>query len=445
MTLTPIPDVLDALRAGRIVLIADDETRENEGDAVMAAEFATQESITWIVKHSSGFLCAPMPRDVADRLNLPLMVEYNEDSKKTAYTLSVDAAVGVTTGISASDRARTFQVLADPQSRGGDLIRPGHVLPLRAADGGVAERRGHTEAAVDLLRLAELSPVAVIAEMVKDDGEMMRMPDLALVSERENMPLTTVAALREYLSENPIPLSDEGELNRNRVEFEVETTVPTENGVFKMRGYRDREKGTDHVAIIAGDPGTEDVLVRVHSECLTGEALHSLKCECGPQLDEAMRTIQRDGGIVLYLRGHEGRGIGLVNKFKAYKLQEQGLDTLDANLALGLPADARDYTAAARMLDEMGVKSIRLLSNNPEKRRQLEQYGIRVNGLVPLVVGLGEFNKGYLGVKRDRMGHHLPGFLPAIDSAESQKAQSHKTRPKKAQPKNTNPETEEVA
>lgn len=416
MALTPIPDVLDALRAGKIVLVADDEGRENEGDAIMAAQFATKESIAWIVKHSSGLLCAPMCRNTADRLNLPIMVEQSEDTRKTAYTLTVDAAEGVITGISASDRARTFQVLADAASTSHDLIRPGHVLPLRAVDGGVLERPGHTEAAVDLLRLAGLRPVGVIAEIVAEDGDMMRMPGLSELAARDNMPLTTVAALAEYLQSNPLPVRDDDELDADRVAFEVETTVPTDLGVFRMRGYRDRATGADHVAIVAGNPDGENVLVRVHSECLTGEAFHSLKCECGPQLDEAMRTIQNEGGgVVLYMRGHEGRGIGLVNKFKAYKLQEQGLDTLDANLALGFPADARDYTAAARMLDDMGIRSIRLLSNNPEKQRQLLEQGIRINGLVPLIVGLGEHNTGYLGVKRDRMGHQLPGTLPVLE------------------------------
>lgn len=418
MALTPIPEILAALQAGKIILVADDEGRENEGDAIMAAEFATKESVAWIVRHSSGLVCAPMSRDIADKLNLPIMVERNQDTRQTAYTITVDAAEGVTTGISASDRALTLQVLANPDSLSHDLIRPGHILPLRAVDGGVLERPGHTEAAVDLLRLAGLNPVGVIAEIVAEDGDMMRMPGLEELAVKENMPLTTVAALVEYLEANPLPARIEGELEKDRVAFEVETTVPTDLGVFRMRGYRDHLTGTDHVAIVAGEPSGENALVRVHSECLTGEALHSLKCECGPQLDEAMRMIQNDphGGVVLYMRGHEGRGIGLVNKFKAYKLQEQGLDTLDANLALGLPADARDYTAAARMLDDMGIRSVRLLSNNPEKKRQLEQFGINISELVPLIVGLGEHNKNYLSVKRDRMGHQIPGILPAIES-----------------------------
>jgi 3,4-dihydroxy 2-butanone 4-phosphate synthase/GTP cyclohydrolase II len=417
MSLTPMPQVLAALRAGRVVLVADDEGRENEGDAIASAELATKETIAWIVRNSSGLLCAPMPRDVADRLNLPIMVERSQDTRKTAYTLSVDAAVGITTGISASDRALTLRTLADPTAVPSDLIRPGHVLPLRAVDGGVLARAGHTEAAVDLMRLAGLSPVGVIAEVVAEDGDMMRMPGLLELGERENIPVTTIAAMIDWINAFPLEEPSAEELNAHRIAFEVETTVPTEFGTFQMRGYRDHATGADHIAIVSGTPAAENVLVRVHSECVTGEALHSLKCECGPQLNEALRTITEEGGVVLYMRGHEGRGIGLVNKFKAYRLQEQGMDTLDANLALGLPADARDYTAAARMLDDMGIRSVRLLSNNPEKQRQLEEHGITISSLVPLVVGLGEFNTDYLGVKRDRMGHQLPGNLPALETA----------------------------
>lgn len=417
MSLTPMPEVLAALRAGKVVLVADDEGRENEGDAIASAELATKESIAWIVKNSSGLLCAPMPRNIADRLNLPIMIERSQDTRKTAYTLTVDAAVGVTTGISASDRATTLRALANPASVPSDLIRPGHVLPLRAVDGGVLVRAGHTEAAVDLMRMAGLSPVGVIAEIVADDGDMMRMPGLLELGERENIPVTTIAAMIDWLNAFPLEETPDEELDAHRIAFEVETTVPTEFGTFRMRGYRDHATGADHIAIVSGTPAAENVLVRVHSECVTGEALHSLKCECGPQLNEALRTINSEGGVVLYLRGHEGRGIGLVNKFKAYKLQETGLDTVDANLALGLPADARDYTAAARILDDMGIHSVRLLSNNPEKQRQLEDHGITINALVPLVVGVGEFNTEYLGVKRDRMGHRLPGNLPALESA----------------------------
>ena len=421
ITITPMPEVLDALRAGKPVIVADDEGRENEGDAILAAEFATPEWVAWIVRHSSGLLCAPVSRDIADRLNLPIMIEHSQDRRTTAYTVTVDAREGVSTGISAADRARTLLVLADPASVAHDLVRPGHILPLRAVDGGVHQRAGHTEAAIDLLLLAGLRPAAVIAELVEDSGEMMRMSGLVALGRDAGLPVTTVAALIEWIDEHGISRPTTEELTQNRVEFEVETQVPTEFGSLTFRGYRDNMTGADHVAIISGTPQRNGTLVRVHSECLTGEALGSLKCECGPQLDEALRTVAREGGIVLYMRGHEGRGIGLVNKFKAYRLQEEGYDTLDANLALGFPADARDYTAAARMLDDLGVESVRLLSNNPEKQRQLAEHGIRIDGLVPLVVGLGADNVGYLDVKRDRMGHQLPPILPVLENLTTPK------------------------
>jgi 3,4-dihydroxy 2-butanone 4-phosphate synthase/GTP cyclohydrolase II len=414
--LTPMPEVLDALRAGKPILVADDEGRENEGDAIMAAELATPEWVGWIIRNSSGLLCAPVSRDIADGLNLPIMVERNEDTRRTAYTVTVDASHGITTGISAADRSRTLNVLANSESTSHDLIRPGHILPLRAMDGGVHERAGHTEAAIDLMRLAGLRPAAVIAEIVEDSGEMMRMPGLMALGRKTDIPVTTVAAIMAWIDEHGIERPKLEDLNQKRVHFEVETTVPTKFGLLTFRGYRDRMTGSDHVAIVSGKPTKNGTLVRVHSECLTGEALGSLKCECGPQLDEALRTIAREGGVVLYMRGHEGRGIGLVNKFKAYRLQEEGLDTLDANLALGFPADARDYTAAARMLEDLGIESVRLLSNNPEKRRQLIEHGIQIDGLVPLVVGLGDFNVGYLDVKRDRMGHQLPTVLPILEN-----------------------------
>ncbi|MCI2959628.1 GTP cyclohydrolase II [Agromyces atrinae] len=409
MSLATIPEVLDALRAGKPVIVADDEARENEGDAIMAAEFATQEWIAWMVRHTSGYLCAPMPDSVADRLDLPLMVEDSQDARGTAYTITVDAADRVSTGISAADRAHTLRVLADPSATPDRLIRPGHVIPLRAREGGVRERPGHTEATVDLMKLAGLAPVGVIGELVADDGEMMRLPGLIELGESAGLPVTTIAALVTWLDEHPASdapaAADVPE--SSRVTFEVETTVPTTHGPFRVRAYRDRSTGADHVAIVAGTPSAEGTLVRVHSECLTGEAFGSLKCECGPQLDAALETIQRDGGIVIYLRGHEGRGIGLINKLRAYALQEQGLDTLDANLALGLPADARDYGAATAILDEMGVRSVRLLTNNPEKIRQLTAHGIAVSEQVPLVVGVGAFNEGYLETKRERMGHTI--------------------------------------
>ncbi|MFE6256957.1 GTP cyclohydrolase II [Agromyces sp. NPDC057865] len=413
MSLATIPEVLEALRAGKPVIVADDEARENEGDAIMAAEFATQEWIAWMVRHTSGFLCAPMTNAIADKLELPLMTERNQDVRGTAYTISVDAADRTSTGISAADRAHTLRVLADPASTPDRLIRPGHILPLRAVDGGVRERAGHTEAAVDLMLLAGLSPVGVIGEIVADDGEMMRLPGLIELGARDGLPVTTVEALVEWMDEWHTGQALTGAPavvpETSRVEFEVETSLPTEHGVFTVRAYRDRSTGADHVAIIAGDPADDHAgaVVRVHSECLTGEAFGSLKCECGPQLDTALSEIQERGGVVVYLRGHEGRGIGLINKLRAYRLQEDGLDTLDANLALGLPIDARDYGAATAILADLGIDTVRLLTNNPEKVRQLEAHGIRVAERLPLVVGVGAVNTGYLDTKRRRMGHAI--------------------------------------
>ncbi|MBA4246682.1 MAG: bifunctional 3,4-dihydroxy-2-butanone-4-phosphate synthase/GTP cyclohydrolase II [Microbacterium sp.] len=410
MSIGTIPQALAALREGKPVLVADDEGRENEGDVVISAELATTEWIAWTIRHTSGFLCAPMTNEIADALNLPLMVSDNQDPRRTAYTVTVDAADRITTGISAGDRTHTLRTLADPASTPTSLIRPGHVLPLRAVDGGVRERAGHTEAAVELMHLAGLRPVAAIGEVVADDGDMMRLPELIRFGEHEGVVVITIVDLIAYLESgedfaagSPARAGERA----SSVTFEVATTVPTTHGPFSMRAYRDRKTGADHVAIVSGMPH-DDMIVRVHSECLTGEAFGSLKCECGPQLDAALDVIQRQGGAVLYMRGHEGRGIGLINKLKAYRLQEDGYDTLDANLALGLPADARDYQAASDMLRDLGVSRVRLLSNNPEKQRQLTQYGVEVSALVPLVVGVGDDNEGYLSAKRDRMGHRLP-------------------------------------
>ncbi|MCD2444131.1 GTP cyclohydrolase II [Agromyces sp. SYSU K20354] len=425
MSLATIPEVLDALRAGKPVIVADDEGRENEGDAIMAAQFATQEWIAWMVRHTSGYLCAPMPNSVADRLELPLMTERNQDPRSTAYTISVDAADRTSTGISASDRAHTLRVLAEPTSTPESLQRPGHILPLRAVDGGVRERAGHTEATVDLMRLAGLSPVGVIGELVEDSGEMMRLPALIALGERAGLPVTTVAALVDWLRDTGRdPWADAATAivpESSPVAFEVETTLPTDRGEFTVRAYRDRSTGADHVAIIAGDPAADaaGAIVRVHSECLTGEAFGSLKCECGPQLDAALATIQRNGGVVVYLRGHEGRGIGLINKLRAYRLQEDGLDTLDANLALGLPIDARDYSAATGILADLGIDRVRLLTNNPEKVRQLEAHGIDVVERLPLVVGVVDVNTGYLETKRNRMGHTIDDQQLADAAAET--------------------------
>ena len=405
--MTLIETAIAELRAGKPVLVTDSADRENEGDVIMAAEKVTTEWLAWTIRHTSGFLCAPMTNERANELDLPLMVEHNQDFRRTAYTVSVDAAEGVTTGISAHDRAETLRVLANPASGPGDLIRPGHIIPLRAVPGGVRERAGHTEAAVDLMNLAGLQPVAVIGELTMDDGTMMRGAALTAFAEEHNLVVVSIEELAEHLGTQVNELPDG---NAERYSFEIETFVPTTHGSFRIRAYRDHETRVDHVAIVGGEP-KDGALVRLHSECLTGEAMGSLKCECGPQLDAAMETVDKEGGVVVYLRGHEGRGIGLTNKLKAYRLQEDGLDTLDANLALGLPADARDYGVAAAILRDLGISSIRLLSNNPEKRRQLIEHGIEVTELVPLVVGVGDVNIGYLGAKRDRMGHQLPGAL----------------------------------
>ena len=406
MIFSPIEKVLEDLRAGKPVLVTDDESRENEGDAIIAAELATPEWVAWMVRYTSGYICAPMTEQRANDLDLPVMWQNNEDPHQTNYTVSVDAANRQSTGISAKERALTANVLADPSSTPKSLIRPGHVLPLRAKPGGVLERPGHTEAAVDLMRLAGLQQVGLMAEMVNDDGTMMRVPELFSVAERFDLSMTNIHELSDYIRQRA-----NGEAtSSNRIRLEAETSIPTKWGEFKVRGYYDARTTADHVALIAGDPGKKDVLVRVHSECITGEAFGSLKCECGPQLDAALEKIQEnpEGGIVLYLRGQEGRGIGLLNKLKAYALQEQGMDTVDANLALGLPSEAREYGAAVEMLKDLGVESVRLMTNNPEKKKFLEDAGIPVTEISPLLVGAVEENQGYLDTKRERMGHLIP-------------------------------------
>ncbi len=423
MSLADIPTALDALRAGRPIIVADNESRENEGDVILAAGLASQEWLAWMVRQTSGFICAPMTNEIADRLELPVMVVNNEDARGTNYTVSVDAADRLTTGISASDRAHTLRVLANLESTPASLHRPGHILPLRAVDGGVRERAGHTEAAVDLLKLAGLVPVGAISEIVGEDGEMTRLPGLIALGEAEGVPVITIEALIDFLQEThcdtdvPMPV----ELpESSRVIFEVETTIPTRHGAFRFRAYRDRMTGADHLAIISGQPAN-GTLLRVHSECVTGEVFGSLKCECGPQLDAALDLIQREGGVVIYMRGQEGRGIGLINKLKAYRLQEDGMDTLDANLALGFPADGRDYGAAVAILEDLGVSEVRAVTNNPEKLRQLRERGIVVREQVPLVVGVGEFNEHYLEAKRDRMGHILPDNTELEGAARAHK------------------------
>ncbi|MHA6667280.1 GTP cyclohydrolase II [Homoserinimonas sp. A447] len=410
MSLADIPTALEELRAGKPIIVVDDEGRENEGDVVISAQLASQEWLAWMVRNSSGFICAPMTNAIADRLELPVMVLNNEDPRGTNYTISVDAADRISTGISAADRAHTLRVLADVDSTPSSLNRPGHIMPLRAVDGGVRARDGHTEATVDLLKLAGLVPVGAISEIVEDAGEMMRLPELIKLGERDGVAVITIASLIEYLQtvhcDTDVP-QVVAIPETSRVIFEVETTVPTTHGKLRMRAYRDRLTGADHVAIISGTPGA-GALVRVHSECLTGEVFGSLKCECGPQLDAALEMIQEEGGVVIYMRGHEGRGIGLVNKLRAYRLQEDGFDTLDANIALGFPADGREYGAAVAILEDLGLASVRVITNNPDKVQQLTDRGVTVLEQVPILVGVGSFNEAYLETKRDRMGHMLP-------------------------------------
>ncbi|GGB33195.1 riboflavin biosynthesis protein RibBA [Flexivirga endophytica] len=385
---------LAEIAAGRPVLVADDADRENEVDLVMAAEHADQRWIGWAVRHGSGVICAPMPDQVADRLALPQMVRDNQDPKGTAYTVSVDAA-GLTTGISAAERATTLRLLADPGAVAETFTRPGHVFPLRARFRGVLERAGHTEAAVDLARLAGCAPVGAIVELVHDDGSMMRLADAEELAEREGLVVITIEDLATWRT-----LHD-------RVECRARTSLPTVHGTFEMTGYADLLTGAEHVALVSplGIPD-ESPLVRVHSECLTGDAFGSTRCDCGPQLAESMRRVSAEGGVVIYLRGHEGRGVGLLDKLRAYALQDEGLDTVDAQTALGLPVDDREFGAAGSILRDLGISAMRLLTNNPEKEKQLRSLGLTVDRL-PLVTGRTINNSRYLDTKRDRLGHQI--------------------------------------
>jgi len=405
MTFHTIDRAIADIAAGKPVIVVDDEDRENEGDLVAAASRATTELVAFMVRYTSGVLCVPMEGITLDRLRLPPMTMRNEDKKQTAYTVSVDARNGITTGISAADRAHTVKVLADSATEPYELTRPGHVFPLRAVAGGVLRRAGHTEAAVDLARLAGLTPAGVISEIVDDDGSMARLPRLLRFAEEHALAIVSIADLVAYRRRN-----------ERTVERVVEARLPTPHGVWRAVGYRSTLDASELVALVMGDIGDgEDVLVRAHSECLTGDVFDSLRCDCGPQLDAAMTMVAAEGrGVVLYLRGHEGRGIGLLQKLQAYRLQDGGADTVDANLELGLPADARDYGTGAQVLVDLGVRSMRLLSNNPAKRAGLEGWGLRVVGRVALPTHANPDNLRYLLTKRDRMGHEL--LLPDASS-----------------------------
>jgi 3,4-dihydroxy 2-butanone 4-phosphate synthase / GTP cyclohydrolase II len=387
------------IRVGRLVVVVDDADRENEGDLIFAAAKATPELLAFMIRHTSGVICVPMEGGELDRLKLPPMTFVNEDRKGTAYAISVDARDGITTGISAADRAHTIRTLADSATEPYEITRPGHVFPLRAVDGGVLRRPGHTEAAVDLARLAGLSPAGALAEIVNDDGSMARLPQLIPFARQHGFPIISIADLIAYRLRT--------ETTVDRV---VATRLPTRHGAWRAFGYRSRLDASEHVALVLGEiDAGEDVLVRVHSECLTGDVFGSLRCDCGPQLEAAMSRIAAEGrGVVLYVRGHEGRGIGLLHKLRAYQLQDLGRDTVDANLELGLPADARDYGTGAQILADVGVRSMRLLTNNPAKRAGLEGYGLSIVGRVPLPIRPGPHNVHYLRTKRDRLGHDLP-------------------------------------
>jgi 3,4-dihydroxy 2-butanone 4-phosphate synthase/GTP cyclohydrolase II len=392
------------IAAGKAVVVVDDEDRENEGDIIFAAAKSTPELMAFTIRHSSGVICAPMPGAILDRLEIPLMTPHNKDAYRTAYTISVDARDGVTTGISAADRSQTVRRLADSATEPWELTRPGHVFPLRYREGGVLVRRGHTEAAVDLASLAGLTPVGVLVEVVNDDGSMKRGPELRAFADEHGLAMISIEDLVRYRRRH--------ELHVERV---AETRLPTDAGEFTAYGYRITIDGGEHIALVHGDiSGDEPVLTRVHSECLTGDVLGSHRCDCGPQLHEAMERVVAEGrGVIVYLRGHEGRGIGLVAKLQAYQLQDGGRDTVDANLDLGLPADARHYGTATQVLRDLGVSSVRLMTNNPDKTRSLEDFGITVTERVPLTVRPTADNLDYLVTKRDRMGHELPGL--AVD------------------------------
>lgn len=408
ITLGTVEEALDQLRAGRPVLVADSPDRENEADVIFAAQHASATWVAWTIRRSSGYLCAPMPAARADALDLPLMVPHSQDPRRTAYTVTVDAATGVDTGISAVDRARTLRVLADPASGRGDLIRPGHVLPLRAVPGGVLHRGGHTEAAVDLCRLAGLEPVAGIAELVNDDGSMARLPEACALARQEGLVVLTIEQIVQWrIAHDDLGPHRGDEPLLPRVQRTQSARLPTRHGEFRLYGYRDLRTGDEHVALVSAGGLAEEPVVRVHSECLTGDAFGSERCDCGPQLDEAMRLAGAHGGAVVYLRGHEGRGIGLLAKIAAYALQDAGRDTVEANIDLGWPADRREYGAAAAILADLGAHRITLLTNNPAKVTGLRAHGIDVAQVRGLEVGRTPHNEAYLATKARAMGHLL--------------------------------------
>lgn len=396
-----IPEAVAAVSRGEIVVVVDDEDRENEGDLIMAAEAATPDKIAFFVRHTSGVICTPLTGERLDELDIPLMVRDNTESQRTAFTYSVDYRHGTSTGISAADRAATIQALIDPATRPGDLARPGHIFPLRYAEGGVLKRAGHTEASVDLARMAGLYPAGVLCEIVNDDGTMARVPDLAEFCEEHGLLMISIAELIRYRRQT-----------EKLVKRLSEARIPTEWGDFDCYVYESVLDGEQHLAFVRGAvQGEEDVLVRVHSECLTGDVFGSLRCDCGDQLDSSMKCIAHEGmGVLVYLRGHEGRGIGIGHKIRAYRLQDEGKDTVDANVELGLPVDSREYGIGSQILVDLGITTMRLMTNNPAKYGGLEGYGLEIVGRVPLESIPNPENIKYLRTKRERMGHLLEGL-----------------------------------
>ena len=394
-----VPEAIDEYRHGKFVIITDDEGRENEGDLTIAAQFVTPEAINFMAKYGRGLICVSLTEDRVSDLHLPMMVDENDSHFGTPFTVSVEARTGVSTGISAPDRARTVQVLIDPSTHADDLVRPGHMFPLRARKGGVLVRAGQTEASVDLARLAGLYPAAVICEIMKMDGEMARMPDLKRFARRHGLKILTTNDLIKW------------RLRHERLVHRMaETKLPTPNGEMMILAYRTDNDPAEHVAVVKGpiDP-EQPILVRVHDQCVTGDVFDSMRCDCGEQKDRALQMIGEQGGVFVYMR-QEGRGIGLHNKLRAYELQDQGMDTVDANLALGFPADRRDYGIGMQILADIGVKKMRLITNNPAKRAGLEAYGLEVVERIPIETTPNQFNIRYLDTKRRRMGHLLDGL-----------------------------------
>ena len=397
--MSEITSAIRAIGRGEIVVVTDDERRENEGDLIMAAEAVTTDALAFFLEHSSGVVCAPLAAKRLDELELPLMVRDNRESHRTAFTVSVDLASGITTGISAADRARTVRALADPHAVASDFVRPGHIFPLRSRAGGVLERPGHTEAGVDLARLAGLQPAAILCEVVTPDRrDMARRPELEALARAHGMPMISVADLVRHRRRS-----------ERLIEKVAEAAVPTPHGTFTCQAWRSLVDGVDHIAFVRGDvSGAEPVLVRVHSECLTGDVFGSRRCDCGSQLSDALDAIDEAGrGVLVYLRGHEGRGIGIASKLDAYRLQDGGHDTVDANLHLGLPVDDREYGTGAQILAALGVERVRLITNNPAKSEQLAAHGIEVEERVALPIRPTPENITYLETKRRRMGHLL--------------------------------------